>query len=365
MKSRSPEKLSNPLLKPSEELKVAQHIYTSVEKTHRGCGKLAVMEVLCDMSNRCLLVVGSSGTGKSATLKWLHSNISRDKIWLDALTVSGLKHLANKLHQQTKSILIDDVSKGGTVYSQVMTVTALGELVYSGYVRKVTSQMDLDISGFRGSAIINSQPLIYKRIIKADEFETDIRDKVIRYFHLKRPINVVTKPPENNLKYQYNYYDTTMPEYILQSPLYEEALHLFRLEFTKARAKEHLNALLQASALLNNRPSVVKEDLMLVGWLARSFVIEGYITNKSDLEGARDLDVNIMPLLSILSTFKKYRLSELSLDFQVKMRRAYEIVKMNEGLVTTVVLDGEPYVVPTNACQDILRMAGEWDDGEE
>jgi energy-coupling factor transporter ATP-binding protein EcfA2 len=365
LNSQKNKKLSNPLLKPSEELRVANYIFSAVEKTHKGCGRLALMETLCDIGNRCLLVVGSSGTGKSATLRWLSTIVSRDKLWKDAITISGLKYLEKILSGQTKTILIDDISKAGTSYSQVMTVTCIGELVYSGFISKTTSQMNIDISGFRGSAIINCQPLIYKRIVKADEFETDIRDKVIRYFHIRRPIQITIRPPENHITYTYNYYDITLPEFILNSPLYEDTLEVFRLEFTKARAKEHLNVLLQASALLNNRPSVVKEDVCLVNWLSRTFLIESYITNKTDLEGARDLDVNILPILSVIATYGKYRLTDLSVDFQVKLRRAYEIVKMNEGLVTTIFMNGETYVVPTNACRDILKMAGEWEEEDE
>lgn len=339
-----------------------QKIYNQIEATHQGCGKLAVMELLADASNRTLLVIASSGTGKSTILKWLKSTLNRDYLWLDSVTVSGFKFLSKKLSGKNMSILVDDLSKGGTQYSQVMTVTALGELVYSGYVRKLTAQLNIDISGFRGSAIINCQPLLLKRILSADEFETDIRDKVIRYYHIRRPIKVNLNTPTDGVEYDYDYYKVDIPEEVLKSQEYEDGVEQFRLIFSKARAKEHYQALIQASANINKRSKVSEADIQLVNYLTKCFFLEGVITFKTDLEGKRDMDVNIIPLLSSLASYKQYSLADLMKDFQVKRSRIYDIIQDHKELVATIETNNGTHIIPTMLGRSILKECGEWED---
>jgi len=348
-----PDKYKTPLNKMA-------YVYQKVEETHKGCGKLALMEILCDAGNRSMLVVGSSGTGKSAIMKWLRDIISRDKIILDAVTVAGLRYLQKELTGRTCSVLIDDISKGGTEYSQVMTVCSMGELVYSGFVRKYTGTLQLEIEGFRGSVIMNAQPLILKRILRASEFETDIRDKVIRFYHIRRPISVKLAPPSDNLKYGYDYTDVNVGSDILMSDLWEYGQKIFRYEFSKARAEEHYEALIRASALVNGRTNVEEADLWLVNELTKCFVLETEIFSKEDLEGERRLDVNILPLLSVLSTFKSYPIENLLTDFQVKRSRLYDILSDNSNYVTKVKNSGREVIVPTSAGKELLKAMGEW-----
>lgn len=348
-----PEKYLKPLSK-------TVNAYDAVEKTHTGCGKLAVMEILCDAGNRTLLVIGSSGTGKSAVLRWLRDTIVRNKVWLDAVTIAGLKYLQKQLNQMTCSVLIDDVSKGGTEYSQVMTVCSMGELIYSGFVKKYTGTLQLEIEGFRGSAILNAQPLILKRIIRASEFETDIRDKVIRFYHIRKPINVVTNSPSDGIKYLYEYADVNISSGVMMSDLWKEGQVIFRYEFSKARAVEHYEALIRSCAMVNGRSSVEEADLWLVNELSKCFRLESEIFSKEDLEGERKLDVNLLPLLSVLCTYRSYPITALLTDFQVKESRLYQIISENKNYVAKIKNSGHDVIVPTSAGKELLTAIGEW-----
>ena len=122
-------------------------LYNDIEATHKGLGQLAIMEVLADASNRAMMVIGSSGQGKSKVREWMAANITRPLLNLDSITIPGSKHLQEKLNGGNFSILCDDLSKGGSIYSQVATVTAMGELTYSGFIQKFISNMALDING--------------------------------------------------------------------------------------------------------------------------------------------------------------------------------------------------------------------------
>jgi hypothetical protein len=346
--------------KYQQQLKELVQVYANIEKTHQGCGKLALMEILADASHRTLLVVASSGTGKSAVMRWHQSVIERDMLYLDAVTTTGLRYIQKKLKDRTLSVLIDDLSKGGTEYSQVMTVCALGELIYSGFVRKYTSNTQIEIAGFHGSCIMNCQPLILKRILRAAEFETDIRDKVIRYYHLSKPRNISLGTPMNHIKYSYGYADINIPDFILKSKMMKEGLDLFRNEFTKARSEEHYTALIRASANVNVRKMVEEADLWLVNQLCKSFLMETELFSKEDLEGERRLDVNIIPLLAVLGTHHSYKVKDLMTDFQIKQTRLYQIIEMNNRWCGIIKNSDDKVLIPTQAGKKLLQDMGEW-----
>jgi hypothetical protein len=333
-----------------------QQIYNSIEKTHPRLGKLAIMELICETANKALLVIGTSGTGKSAVMKWLNKNISRSKVLMDSVTVSGLKHIQKILNGANMTILVDDISKGGTEYSQVQTIATLGELSYSGFIKKYTLQLAIEIENFNGAVIMNGQPLIIKRVLSAPEFETDIRDKVVRYYHLPRPINPTLSIPEDGIDHEYDIKHIFINPKTFESEDYKKALENFLFEFTKGRAVQHLNDMLKATALLQGRTEVNEEDVKLVEYLSRNFRIEREIFYKRDLEGARILDPNVLPLLSIISTYKTRKIEDIMIEFQVKKARAYEIVAENSSIAQFK--DG--VLIPTAETIELLKAIGEW-----
>jgi len=342
------------------DLSVIRRIYENIESTHKGLGRLAIVEVLSDASNRALLVVGSSGTGKSTVMKWLSKHITRKKYNFDAITVTGLRHLQKEFNNANASILIDDLSKGGTEYSQVQTVVALAELVYSGYVTKFTSTISFRIYSFQGSAIMNCQPLLFRRIIRAPEFETDIRDKVIRWYHLRRPVTPMLSIPKDSVRYQYRYETVEIPSKIYDLELYDSAYDMFRFEFSDARAEEHLEAWLRASAYVNGRNKVSEADVYLVFQLSRNFQFEYALISKDNLEGRRDMNVNLMPVITTINTFKAYPFTRMLMDYGVKTRRLYEILKSLDQYVDTVKGKDDIYIVPKRNLLELLRELGEW-----
>lgn len=329
--------------------------HDDIELTHRGLGQLSIMCAIADASNRAMMIVGSSGQGKSKVREWMAMNVVRPLQNLDSITIPGLRYLQDKLNGGNFTILCDDLSKGGSVYAQVATVTALGELCYSGFIQKYISNMQLDINGFKGSILMNCQPLILRRILQAPEFETDIRDKVLRYYHLYRTRKISNSIPFSELRYHYNYKDVSFPEHLKHSAFYKHGLTQFHYEFTEGRAMEHFEALCRGCACINERDEVDISDMWLILKLTRNFFIETEIFSKRDLEGARELDVNLLPILSIFNTFGKYPLNKLMADFQVKRSRIMEIVKHNEQWCAVIKNSEERYLVPTAQARELLE----------
>jgi hypothetical protein len=339
------------------DLAMAKSIYESVEKTHKGLGKLALMDTLSDVANRCLLVIGCSGTGKSVVSKALYNNISRSKLELDAITVSGLKRIAKVLNYNKMSVIVDDLSKGQTEYSQFATVSVFSSLCYTGQITKFTGQLELQIMGFKGSTIINLQPLLMRKIARLPEFETDIRDKVIRYYHLKFPVEEnITKPNLPSLSLSY-VDEPNLPNTGEKTNYYSMAFDNFRHEFSKARAREHLTAYLNASARLNGRAEITKADYYLIYQLSRNFRMEPELFQKSSLEGSRYLDENLLPLLSAVATWKKPKPKELMYRFGIKARQFYNIIAdLSDYIIKHKDMD---CLIPTEETIRILREAGE------
>jgi len=333
---------------------VKQKVFDSVEQSHQGLGMLSLVEILADMSNRAMLIIGSSGTGKSTAMNFLKKTCQRNVMSLDAITVSGLRYIAPRLFNANLTILVDDLSKGGTEYSQVATAMVLGELVYSGFVAKLTSNLNLQIYDFKGSAIMNAQPLILARLLRESEFETDIRDKVIRYYHIYMPLEPKQAIPQNGITYSYDYKSVEIPEKVLKSKLYHEGQTLFQYEFSKARAKEHYEALIRASALLESRKTVELEDLEFINKAFSTFRIEIELFDKKQLEGARRLNVNILPLLSVLATYQTPTVEQMCQIFQVKERRLYEIIQtLGEFVITK-----QKRIFLTKEGVDLLKRIG-------
>jgi hypothetical protein len=343
------------LSKYPEELKTASQLYNDIESTHKGLGKLVLFNALSDIANRCTLIVGCAGTGKSRASDLVFEKCDRSKLKIDSVTVSGLRKIQNALSWNFMSIIVDDLSKGQTEYSQIATVSVFSALCYTGQIIKLTGQLELNIQGFKGCALINLQPLLLRKIARLPEFETDIRDKAIRFYHLYFPINENIDKPRTSVSYRYL---KELNLDIKESDYEDDVFENFRYMFSKARAREHMNAYLNASAILNRRSLVTDADFELIYELSKIFRLEQYILVKRGLEGIRELDENILPLLSAIATFKTPSVKELSFRFGIKKTRLYEII---QGLTDYCILvKNSGKIIPTDYTREILRECGVW-----
>lgn len=342
-----------------DDLQIAQQMVESVNKTHKSLGKLTLMMTLADIANKCLLIVGCSGTGKSSIMKGIHKQIRRNPLFVDCITVSGLQKLQELLNGANMSVLIDDLSKGQTTYSEIATVVVFAELTYTGFFRKITGTMQLEIEGFKGSCIINSQPLLLQKVINCAEFETDIRDKCIRFYHLHFPSMVNLGTPIIEAQIPVVDVKNTPPlGDLMYNKLWFEALNNFEYEFTKARAQEHLIHLIWASTFFNKRNLPTEADLWLICELSKSFKLELELFRKNDLEGERQLDVNVIPLMSAINSWHNPTIKDMCQRFCLKPSRLYQIlVELHEFCR---VVEGTGKVMPTQYCIDLLTSLGEW-----
>jgi hypothetical protein len=341
------------------DLHKAVELIEGVEKTHVSLSRLAIFSALCDIANRAVLVNGIAGTGKSTVANFVGINSTRNVLRPHGITVNGLSVYAKALTQNSYTIICEDLSRSGTDYAQFATVSVLSGLVYSGFVSKHTQSLHLDIHDFTGSALIYTQPLIMRKIVAEPEFESDIRDKCLRYYHLHKPVQ--PRPEPLNIKISWSSldrYNVKLELSVESEKFWKGIIENFKHIVSHARALEHALALIKASAVLNRRDKVTKADLWLVNELTRNFRLEKYLFVKRELEGPRELDVNVLPILTVLRSYGKRKLSELAFDFQLSERRLYQILE-NMGYW---VLVNAKTVYPTKAAKKVLAEIGEVND---
>lgn len=353
--------LFNTVQKYAKNSPITHQLFTSITQTHPNLENLALTMTLCDIANKSLFVIGTSGTGKSTAIRWLEKNITRQTVKLGAIGISSFKGLGEQLENTPTSILIEDLSVAKTTDILIKTAFFLTHLTYDHKVIRPVQPYPIAIYNFTGSSIMCMQPYIFRKMLREAEFETDIRDKAIRYYHLYLPLEEYLKPSHilPNIKIQYKYLNTeniNIPNEITTHALYQKALDNFLHEFTHSRAEEHLTDLLKAHALLNHKTKVDISDIAIIEHLSRNFKLELEIFSKKHLEGERYLDVDILPLLTIFTTYTKYPIKKLMLHYQVKKTRIYNILN---NLSDYVLTKGNPSaVIPTDYTLELLKEIG-------
>lgn len=349
-----------------KDLSVVEETILSINKTHRGLGDLAVINALCDIGNRSLLIIGISGTGKSKVAYWVKRHQKRNIIMPHGISVTGLKPFIEQLNQNSTSIIVEDLTRSGSDYMQVATVAVLAGLVYTGEITKSTATLFLNIQQMRGSALIFAQPLIMKKLVKVPEFESDISDKTLRYYHLYIPSEVHGDRSSDPFPYEMANKDSSNHKFesidrvridfsqLAVSKYYDAIIDNFCKEVSKGRAIEHSTALMQASALYNGRKIVTEADAWLVLEISKNFRCEDEIYTKTELEGMRTLDPNILPLFTLLASFDEVTVKIVSQVFKLSEVRVYSILK---DLGRWLILNNK-HIYPTPETIKLMRQMG-------
>ena len=304
-----------------------EDVIASVDATHKGLGKLVAMCQLAVVARKIMLIVSPSGCGKSTAMSYVSKTYGANVMRTDSTSRTGLVHRASELDCSDRLIVVDDLSTTQTPYARASTMTALAALCYSHEVHSDMGDISFSIENFNGSVLVGIQPVILKELLLVPEWEGTIKDKVIRYYHLRRPTEPALHEPACVLK------NADIGTVELHEPDKENIYwqHLFRLglmEFSRARAKEHLIDLLKASCALDGRTKVTQDDYEMLELLLRQFVFEVISINKKELEGDRELNRNLMNLLTEYYSYEgEFSLGQVATDYQVTLQQCYKIMK--------------------------------------
>ena len=330
-------------------------IRESVEATHKGLGSMLAFNILAATANQCLINVAVAGIGKS-TVTWTVKEMWKDETKVfDSITRSGLRYIADDISNYSGVVIIDDLGKVDTQYSRMATITSMAELCYSHFIRKMTYTIDIDIENFHGAALMNIQPVLMEYLSDRPEWEAVIRDKTIRYYHMIRPLKPEKELPSISLKRK-----RSVKKVRLTSPEKAEYYNLIQLglsQWSYARCIEHINDLLRACAIIDDRMLVQEDDMQLLFELMKPMLLERWFMKKYAFESAIHFNDDAMCLLTEFCSFEPLTIAQLCVDFKIVPRTAHSIL---QNLQDWCYVDHNDrnVVKPTNLSVELLNELG-------
>lgn len=305
----------------------------AVDKTHPGSARLLCAQLLCARAKIAMLIVAPPGTGKSLTMRAVMSLFPDGKTY-DSITLSGLQKKVKELTGFTSLVAVDDLGKVDTDYSRISTTTTFCELTYSHYTSKHSANVNVEIRDFYGSVILGVQPRVLKAIVASQEWESNIMDKTLRYYHLYRPWRPLNEPiilpdlpdvPLNMVKLD-----------LSALPAMEKLGKLGLTQWSRSRVGEHTTRLLKAAASYDDRQEVTNADAELVFQILRPMIVEQYATVKEGLGGQRMLNDDLICLLVELASYGEIGIQDLAENYKVSHSSAYKILHQYDAWLEPV-----------------------------
>lgn len=329
-------------------------VISNVNKTHQGLGNAMVFTIICIKARQCLLLVSPSGCGKSVITDCINE-VNPNAVQLLSVTRARLTDFIDTFSNFFGTVLMDDIASAGSTYERKDTLLAFAVLCYSHAISKHTWTTNFEITNFHGAAVLNIQPALLAEVYEFPEWESLIREKTLRYYHLYRP----TKPESGKPKF---YVDWGIDVDLVQKPRYDYKLYpilqsIATLQWSDARTLEHLDMLLKAVAALDRRQTVINADLQLLYKLMKPMTIERYIMHKTGFEVGRWMDTNLCAVLVEYASWRNVNIDRIARDYKISSSTVYHLLSnisewFKEDTVRAKML------VPKPELKRVLREAG-------
>lgn len=330
-----------------------QNLIKEIDKTHPHLGNLAAMCQLSIKAKKLLLVVSPRGCGKSRISSFIGAAMPGASLQ-DRLSVAGLGFLKEEFNGFQSVVVVDDIAKCQTSYARITTITTLGELVYSHYCKSALIGTVYNIENFYGSAIVNVQPVLLKELVKSDEWEASIQDKSIRYYHLYRPQEPNSSVPE--VEIQWGKSLDSVAKVDSAGKLLNELKVIGSIQWGLARTKEHISDLLRAAAALDNRDKVTQADLAILLKIIRPLSYEGLIGSKTAFESERNINSNLLAILTEYVTYGKFTLAQIAQDYKLSLSQCYRIMQQCSLQWTEVTKSPTSYAPSADFLKELVRI---------
>lgn len=331
-------------------LEIAQ----KVESTHKGLGNAVAFTILCVKARQCLLIVSPSGCGKSVMTDIIakgHPNAYQ----MLSITKAKLADYKDTFTNFYGVVCMDDIAAAGSLYERKETLIAFAVLCYSHAISKHTWVSDFDITNFHGSAVLNIQPAILAEIYEYPEWESLLREKTLRYYHLYRPTAPCQDKPDVEIDWGIDLDEVHRPRHDYK--LYDTLFNTCSIQWSDARTLEHLDTLLKTVAALDNRLDVNNNDLILLHKLIKPMTIERYVMHKTGFEVGRWMDTNLAAVLVEFASWKDINVDRIARDYKISPKTVYKLLAgISEWFVEDKVKSKT--LVPRPELKRILKEAG-------
>jgi len=329
-------------------------VIQDIDKTHSRLGKAVAFTMLATKARKCLIIISPAGMGKSTTTKFLGQN-HPDVVTIDAISEAGISAKQDVFRDFSGLVVIDDLGKLGSHYRRIHTLIAMAELVYTHEQKSYMWGNPIDITDFTGSAVLNAQPAIMVSLVGCDEWEVDLADKTIRYYHLYRPTNPVPQLPEVALQWGIDLDLVKTPE--SRGKMWRELTKIAGVQWSDARVTEHLVDLLRATAALDNRREVENQDYRILLGLMKPLTLERYLVDKFSFESGRVFKNNILAVMIEVASWNKLTVHRVARDYKLTPKRAGELLSaLGTGVITADPFSG--VIKPSDDLKRVLKEAG-------
>lgn len=332
-----------------------KRLIREVNRTHKGLGPLIGLNLVAAKANKCVLNVAPAGTGKSVTTDTVVGILKGDAMKFTSITLAGLVRLKAEFQGYRGCVCIDDLGAEKSDWSRTSTVECISTLVHTHFVRKVTQTSEVRIDDFYGSAIMNIQPILLYSIIKDTSWIAVVRDKVIRAYHLVRPVHPALMQHTPQIDWTTSVAAVEFPSH--KGKLWWQLVAIALTQWSYGRVIEHLPDLLRACAAIDGRKRVEAEDYRILIKLLRPMVLERYLVDTAGFETGREFNDNLLCMLVEIVTHGNPSFETICEDYKCSPRTVDTVVAQLP-IWFWIQKDGVKRVLPTEYCKNILKLVG-------
>ena len=309
---------------PSPERHPALEIASEVDMTHPGLGNLAAVSAIAAKARKCTMVIGFSGTGKSAIAHWLARQLPDAGLQGD-LTMVKLGAYNAEFSDSEKSIIVEDLGEGNNEWTRIQTLIGLSALTYTHYITKDTAKCTVRIENFYGSAWIGIQPRRFKEAAGSDAWQSNLRDKTLRWYHLTRP----TAPnfDEISVPIEWGIPITDVKPLADIAASFPELISIGRTQWSFARAQEHVGHLLAACAALRGSDAIAWDDGAVLLDLMRPMLVEREVLSQDSFDSNPKVDNDLFAILTEFASYETINYDIIAQDYGMRPRKVLTIME--------------------------------------
>jgi len=326
-----------------------------INKTHKGLGPMIVTNLICAKSKRCILNVAPAGCGKSATTDIVEMLTKGNSQKYTSLTLAGLMRIRDEMNDYMGHIIVDDLGAEKSMWSRTSTVTVLASVVHTHYIYKITQAGILQIQNFQGSASLNIQPVLMNSLVQDNDWIAVVRDKVLRYYHMVRPLVPKNYIPRLKLEWSRPYDTVDLPRH--RGKLWHQLISIGLTQWSYARCLEHIPAMLRACASFDDRTEVAMEDYRLLIKLLRPMQLERYIISSYGFEEGRTFQNNTYCILVELVSHGQPTVLTIAEDYKVSPSTVERLVAASPQWAFRKT-NSPTRILPTPEAIKILKRCG-------
>ena len=329
-------------------------VIEDVDRTHSRLGRAVAFSIIAAKGRKCLIFISPAGMGKSTISNYLAAHSPQSMV-LDAISRAGISQQQDVFNNYMGLVAIDDLGKLGGHYPRIQTLITMAELTYSHSIKSSMFGNPVDIMGFTGSSILNTQPAILASLVASDEWEVVLQDKTIRYYHLYRPEAPIYQLPETEINWGIDLDLVKRTE--SRGKMWRDLEKIGRCQWSDARVFEHINDLLRATAALDGRREVENTDFTLLLDLIRPLTLERYVTDKFGFETSRHFKSGLLAIMIEVASWPKLNIDRVARDYKLSPSRAAELV-VEHGLGVITYNAFTKVLTPSDDLSRVLREAG-------